>query len=326
MSTKLIFWKQGQSLPFLGKKIIEFESKIFPGPSNDRVKIFGFQIKPDKNGNYIEGNDEGLYSEDELDAIQTFGTAMYVIDMCEKMLEMPISWSWEKNNLKEPLTYFIRKNGINARYLKEEKCIELDYFGPYEHWTYYCRSNDIIAHETGHAILDGLKPLWENGNIETRGLTEAFCDLMAIFTITSQLDLCELAIKSINGNLRTKSILTQFGVGYGLDGSPTRPIRTALNNYKYQPDFQFPYQYAEVLVACLYDLLIKMTHSNSKNPVSANCLYETSRKWQKAILKTFNTCPTRNCSLSEFQEMLIMFLREEQDIIRELFKARKIPG
>ena len=53
---------------------------------------------------------------------------------------------------------------------------------------YTCRSLDIVAHETGHAILDGLKPAWMSStrSPQTGALHEAFGDLTAIFLSLSQ--------------------------------------------------------------------------------------------------------------------------------------------
>ena len=203
MSTKILVWKQGKALPFLGKKILTFDHKINAGPSDHRIKVPGFDVKPDANGDFISD----AYSEDEFDAVNTFGIARYILDLYEKSLGKSIPWSWEKGAFSEPISIYIRNNDINARYRRDGKCIELDYFGPYENWTYYCRSADIIAHETSHAILDSLKPLWESSDVETRGMAEAFCDLSAMFFITSQKDLCEEVIRETNGDPGKKNII-----------------------------------------------------------------------------------------------------------------------
>ena len=57
---------------------------------------------------------------------------------------------------------------------------------------YTCRSLDIVAHETGHAILDGLKPAWMSStrSPQTGALHEAFGDLTAIFLSLSQVWRC----------------------------------------------------------------------------------------------------------------------------------------
>ena len=50
-----------------------------------------------------------------------------------------------------------------------------------------CRSFDIVSHETGHAVLDGLRPNWllASAPPQTGGLHESFGDLTAIFLALS---------------------------------------------------------------------------------------------------------------------------------------------
>ena len=117
-------------------------------------------------------------------------------------------------------------NDINARFIKEQKCIELDYYGPYGNWTYNCRSVDLIAHETGHAILDSILPYLNEGNAETRGIGEAFCDLTSMFWILSQEDMCQIVLKEQDGDLTRSNILTLFGAGYGYKENELRNSET----------------------------------------------------------------------------------------------------
>ena len=182
----MTIWKQGQFYPELGKKIVELPNKVNPGPSDPMIKIDGFHVLPDKDGNFVEGVKGKIYSELEMDAIHTYAIIRMVINMYEDLLGKPIHWSWWKDGVEEPLVVKIRNNDINSRFIKEYKCIELDYYGPYNNWTYNCRSVDLIAHETGHAILDSIFPHLNEGSAEARGIGEAFCDLTAMFWILSQ--------------------------------------------------------------------------------------------------------------------------------------------
>jgi len=321
MGSKISIWRQGKAFPNIGKKIIEFDHQIYQGPSDDRVKIAGFDVHSDKNGDFISDS----YSDDELDAIHTFGVARIIIELFEKALKRPIHWSWENKNYHEPITINIKNNDINARYLKDARCIELDYYGPIEKRKHYCHSVDIIAHETGHAILDGLKPFWENSNIETRGLAEAFCDLTAMFFITNQLDLCDEVIKETRGDLDNNSILTEFGAGFGTNQYSTTSIRSAKNNRIYNPNLPFTYDFDEVLIGGLYDLLCAMIERRSvASAVLAKELFETGHFWQVAIIKAFDSCYPENSSLSDFVQQLTETLSEEQDLVKSIFSNRGI--
>lgn len=326
MSTKMLVWKQGMVIPESGKKIICFSGKIQAGPADGRIVISGFNTRSDLDGNFIHENEFGPYSEDDFDAIHTFGVARYVLDMYEKLNGEPIRWSWEKDDKSEPLRIFIRNNDINARYLKSARCLELDYFGLYQNWTYYCRSTDIIAHETAHAILDAIQPGWEKGNIETRGIAEAFCDLTAMFFITSQYDCCRDVIRETHGDLMQKSILSEFGIGLGLGTDPLNPIRSSINSNRFSMRFIFSYEFSEVLTGCLYDILADITYlrSGKQGRCNAKQLFEAAKEWQNAIFVTYKMCDKDNESLSGFMVKLCEALPNSAEIIERRFQEREI--
>src|SRR5262249_56989773 len=75
-----------------------------------------------------------------------------------------------------------------------------------------CRSFDIVSHETGHAVLDGLKPGWIMGGQppQTGGLHESFGDLTAIFLALSQMDQVEAVIAPTQSNFHDKTLLSHL--------------------------------------------------------------------------------------------------------------------
>jgi len=315
----MTIWKQGQFYPELGKMIVELPNEVNPGPSDDKIKIDGFNVQPDENGDFIHGSNGVVYTEDELDAISTYAVVRMVINLYEELLGKSIHWSWWENGKGDPLLIKIRNNDINARFIKEQKCIELDYYGPYKNWTYNCRSVDLIAHETGHAILDSILPNLNNGRSETRGIGEAFCDLTAMFWILSQKHLCEYVIHKTKGNLTKNSILTLFGVGYGYQ---FKELRTSLNDKKYPNNNNISYDYSQVLVGVLYEILNELYCENKCviEDDSEN-LFLSGQIWMKAILSTYNKCPI---SLSEFGEKFSLEHGDISNKIKKHFKRRGI--
>ena len=325
MSTKVIIWKQGQFYPELGKKIIELGNSVYPGPSDNLICIEGFHVHPDKKGDYVEGADGIAYSDDELDAIHTYGTMRMVINLYEKLLNKPIVWSWQQKGDIAPLTVRIRNNDINARYLKDQRCIDLDYYGPDENRVYNCRTVDIIAHETGHAIVDSLKPEWENGKAETKGLVEAFCDLTAMFLVLDQKDLCEFALEETYGDLSKSSLLTFFGVGHGPYDNSNSEIRNALNKNMYKRDHFSSYDYTEVIVGLLYDVLCDLVLDDSgADKIKSEKLQYYGQVWRDQIVTTFIACSSKNPTLIEFGELLIESFKGSTDKVYKHLKARKI--
>ena len=314
----MTIWKQGQFYPELGKMIVELPNEVNPGPSDDKIKIDGFNVQPDENGDFIHGSNGVVYTEDELDAISTYAVVRMVINLYEELLGKSIHWSWWENGKGDPLLIKIRNNDINARFIKEQKCIELDYYGPYKNWTYNCRSVDLIAHETGHAILDSILPHLHEGTSETRGIGEAFCDLTAMFWILAQKDLCEEVIRETNGNLSKQSFLSLFGVGYGYEENQFKELRSALNKFNYLKNSRISYDYSKVLVSILYEILNELYYENKCiiKDDSEN-LFFSGQYWMKLIFIAFLKCPL---TLKEFEHNLFVEFDHTKTDIKKHFK------
>lgn len=325
MGTKLIIWSQGEFCPKLGKKIVQLDHKVYPGPSDKLVKIDGFNISPDKNGNYIKKYSGKLFSEDELDAIHTYATIRMVVNLFEDLFCKPIHWSWWKDGKGDPLLIKIRSNDINARFIKDQKCIELDNYGPQDNQIHNCRSVDLVAHETGHAILDAVMPHLNVGNSESKGIGEAFCDLAAMFMVLSQYDLCDYVIEETRGNLRQSNILSLFGVGHGDDENQFREIRNALNNYTYKSHAWSPYDHSQILVGILYEILLELFARNRTSAQNdAENLYQSGQQWMKDCVKVFRNCLVPNPSISDFGNHLVEVFGNGPFEMKHLLKRRNI--
>jgi hypothetical protein len=260
-----------------------------------------------------------------LDAIHTYATIRLVINLFEDFFERPIHWSWWKHGGGDPLLIKIRSNDINARYIEDQKCIELDNYGTKDNRIHSCRSVDLIAHETGHAILDCFLPHLNKGNAETKGIGEAFCDLAGMFMVLSQFDLCEYVIEETKGDLTQSSILSLFAVGYGSAENQFKEIRNAINTYTYQHEAWSPYDHSQVLVAALYEILVELFKENRKSiQEDADNLYLSGKQWMKAIIAVFQRCPVPSPDIEDFGKQLIVVFKDKSFDIKKLLKSRNI--
>jgi hypothetical protein len=72
---------------------------------------------------------------------------------------------------------------------------------------YTCLSHDIVAHETTHAILDGMhRRFTEPSNPDVLGLHEAFADIVALLQHFTIPEILAGEIARTRGNLETESI------------------------------------------------------------------------------------------------------------------------
>ena len=88
-----------------------------------------------------------------------------------------------------------------------------------------CLSHDVVAHETTHALLDGMhRRLLRPTNPDVRAFHEAFADIVALFQHFTFTDILRQQIAATRGDLRTHQHLLgqlagQFGRSTGLRGA-----------------------------------------------------------------------------------------------------------
>jgi hypothetical protein len=119
-------------------------------------------------------------------------------------------------------------------------------------------SHDIVAHETTHALLDGLHPRYQEAtNPDMLAFHEAFADLVALFQHFSMPESLLHAIKQASGKVMEKNSLgelaQQFGSASGMHGALRSFIgQAARGDYKKfqgQPD---PHLLGAVLVSAVF--------------------------------------------------------------------------
>jgi hypothetical protein len=207
-----------------------------------------------------------------------YGVARKTIQCFEDALGRPIFWSGigrdPENPLRDVWTPQIgirphASNQANAFYSPQRK--EL-LFGTFIAKTsnltdvnipgeriYTCLSHDIVAHETTHAILDGLHyRLREPTNPDMLAFHEGFSDVVALFQHFSVPGVLEAQILANRGNLEVADLLTglarQFGRALGKRGALRSGIGKA-DPAAYQTVFE-PHSRGAILVAAIFDAFL----------------------------------------------------------------------
>jgi hypothetical protein len=130
----------------------------------------------------------------------------------------------------------------NAYYSPDKKALLFGYFAasatidPRQHlpggMVFCCLSHDVVAHETTHALLDGMHHRYlEPSNPDVLAFHEAFADIVALFQHFSLADVLRHQIAKTRGDLGSENLLAQlaqeFGQATGLHGA----LRDALGGY-----------------------------------------------------------------------------------------------
>lgn len=95
-----------------------------------------------------------------------------------------------------------------------------------------CLSHDIIAHETTHAILDGIHRRYIDAtHPDTLAFHEAFADLVALLQHFTFPELLRAQIARTRGDLQQQNLLCQLAMEFGQANQNYGALRDALGQY-----------------------------------------------------------------------------------------------
>ena len=135
-----------------------------------------------------------------------------------------------------------------------------------------CLSHDIIAHETTHAILDGLHRRYINAtHPDTRAFHEAFADIVALLQHFTFPELLKHQIAQTRGDLKEQNLLWQLAMQFGKATGSFGSLRDAIGSYddndkwvQHDPDpkdyetIMSPHKRGGILVATVFDVFVRM--------------------------------------------------------------------
>ncbi len=136
-----------------------------------------------------------------------------------------------------------------------------------------CLSHDIIAHETTHAILDGLHRRYiEPTHPDTRAFHEAFADIVALFQHFTFPEVLKHQIAKTRGDLAAQNLLGQLAEEFGKAMGSYGSLRDAIGytdpiTKKWMPHKPDPNEYATkmefhergaILVAAIFDAFLNI--------------------------------------------------------------------
>ncbi len=128
----------------------------------------------------------------------------------------------------------------NAYYSPDKKALLFGYFpagttdetNTRDTIVYTVLSHDIVAHETAHALLDGVHPRFnEPVNGDVLAFHEAFADIVALFQHFSYPGVLRYQIALTRGNLAQENVLAQLAQQFGKAAGRRGALRDALGGF-----------------------------------------------------------------------------------------------
>lgn len=129
---------------------------------------------------------------------------------------------------------------------------------------YTCFSTDIVNHEFGHDMLDGIRPDYMESVLpETGAIHEFIGDFTAILTALWNNEFRKWLADKTDGNLAEAKVLTSIAQQFGEAVSDKPYLRNAQNKLK-MSDITAddgPHIISQVLIGEMFDILMKIADS-----------------------------------------------------------------
>jgi hypothetical protein len=338
---RVLIYKQDPSVTEIGIRKVFLPGHIFAGPKDARI-LNGTPglpvVSPNVFGDMIEPQ-----GTDAFDAVHTFAIVRMTLTMYQRALaiggiQAPLPWEWNSSTNADPLSVFPHglPNVMNAYYSRTVKSLKFGDFIPSSgvQRVFTCRSLDIVSHETGHAILDGLKPGWIGSSSlpQTGGLHESFGDLTAIFLTLSQLDEVEAVIAQTKSNLHDKTFLSDLAEQFGDALGYPNGLRNADNDLKLSQAGTEVHAISQVFTGAIYDVLADIFAFERKPAVNddAAVLYEVGKYVRSLVLRAIMKAPASNATYADVANQMLKIAFQDgkpvqyRNYIRNRFTIREV--
>ena len=339
------------------------EDFFLDGPVSRRVAVLDFDaqsggilpgarfVDPGKRklGSYECPAEEGIYGR-SFQQVNAFATVLRTMYMFEEpdALGRRLTWAFGA-----PQLLVVPRAGEepNAFYERESHSLQLFYISKGEQpRVYACLSRDIIAHETAHAILDGIAPdLYNSLTPQSLALHEAIADLTALLMSFRSGKLRKAVLKTTNGSIADSSAFSMVAPEFGQARDPTgtaRYLRSLLNNKTLDREDKSldengvpnrvnrfePHALSEALSGALYTVMVKIHGALSTGfSASGKALFVGSERFKRMILRALDYLPPGEVSFGDYGRAIIAADQaahpkdsQERQWIREEFVRRAL--
>jgi hypothetical protein len=337
---RVLMWKQDPSVTEIGTRKAFLPGIVLAGPRDARI-VLGDGIEPVAPNAF--GDFVTMPDTPQFDAVHTFAVVRQTLTMYQRALsaassEMPLPWQWNSSVDTAPIKVFPYglPNVMNAFYSRSQNCLKFGDFVPsgQADRVYTCRSFDIVSHETGHAVLDGLKPQWLQADNppQTGGLHEAFGDLTAIFLALSQLDQCEAVIAQTKAHLHDKTFLADIAEQFGLALGSSTGLRNADNDLTLADAGTEVHAISQVFTGAVYDILADL-FAFERNPAledDAAVLHRVGAYLRGLVLRALIAAPDVAATFADVVNQMLRIALEDgkpvdyANFIRNRFALREV--
>src|SRR5215813_12186415 len=258
--------------------VIDYDSStgiLYQPMSYENTKdeyIDPFALKSDRSmpAGRRKARDRKLLDDPRFHAQNVYAVAMRTLAQFEFALGRRCPWGSDGHQIHIAPHAFA---DANAFYSRDDRAIFFGYFmGSNGKLVFTCLSHDVVAHETSHALLDGLRKRYlERSTPDQAAFHEGFADVVAVLSVFSLPDVVDAGLDLASGgrsNLISSKLLERDvlkrSVLFGLAEQMGRELAVVRGDalrrsvslpagkpYMLHPEFREPHRRGELLVAAV---------------------------------------------------------------------------
>jgi hypothetical protein len=235
---------------------LPWDDNVDIGPSDDYLEVVDYDPASQAFYAPVDLNEPNVLAQDGLPPSEgnpqfhqqmVYAVARTTIRHFERALGRRALWTprlirtdagWEDEFVERLRIYPHALREANAYYSPAKRALLFGYFpasatDPGANlpggMVFTCLSHDIVAHETSHALLDGLhRRFVEPTNVDVWALHEAFADIVALFQHFSYPEVLRHQIARTRGDLESQNLLAELAYQFGQAVGRYGALRSAL--------------------------------------------------------------------------------------------------
>jgi hypothetical protein len=311
----------------INEESVRWEPGISDGPTSARFAVVDYNndtghLAPlalwhQEDEKFVDA-DNWILDRDYTDCLQYDQVHVWVI------LQRALEFFEEAAGLGRPIPYGFEGNrlivvphagyGQNAFYDRQSKSLQFYYFDDENgQRVSTCLSTDIINHEFGHAVLDGVRPYYfESSLVETGAFHEFVGDLSAILLLLRNTIFRGRIAEETGGRLSEAKRLSSIAEQFGTAVSDKPYLRTAHNDLTMADisDDDGPHKISQVLTGAMFDILMALSdHYIKRGRTARQAFWAAIQRMQRMAIQPLDLLPPVDVT---FRDYAMAVLRAEE--------------
>ncbi|MBT9581710.1 hypothetical protein IV102_00075 [bacterium] len=298
-----------------------------------------------ENGAYVFADTDPRFH-----AANSFSAVARTIQFFEEGTGIPVAWAFG-----EPQITVVADGGemLNAYYQRAEGSV--NFFHSTDAVTsqvvYSGDSGEVVSHEAGHAILDGMRPAYlMNWRTDCGAFHESFGDMLALVMSVQDDKVLAQVVEQTGGDMTRPNMAANLGEELGItinhkvgkNHTGGDYTRTAINKFKWQDPKTLPknpenpdelgsevHNFSRLFTGAFYDVFTGLVNENRANGMEpGQAIREASNEGIRMLGRLLKAAPRFDFT---YRDMAKCFVQSERDaggshadLVAKVYKEREI--